>query len=210
MTWSFPAWTNKLRVLLAIGVIGGLLYVATVVNFGFSPDAVAVGYQPEQPVPFSHALHAGELAMDCRYCHNTVDRAKHAAVPPTETCMGCHLRIHEASPKLEPVRESWVEGTPVRWIRVHDLADYSYFDHSAHVAAGVGCVSCHGRIDQMAVVQQVEPLSMGWCLDCHRNPTPHLRPKHLVTQMEPLELAQLQDWQAPHIDPSRNCSTCHR
>ncbi|MCA9617753.1 MAG: cytochrome c3 family protein [Myxococcales bacterium] len=213
MRTLFPPWTNKLRALLAAGVIGGAVYLVTVVTLGFSPKATDVGYRPKQPVPFSHALHAGDLGLDCRYCHNTVERAAHAAVPATETCMACHARIHDESRKLAPVRESWATGKPVPWKKVHDLPDYAYFDHSAHVLAGVGCVSCHGRIDQMEVVHQDEPLSMGWCLDCHRDPTPHLRPPELVTAMEPL------DPRDPRVEAARvaagdraseDCSTCHR
>lgn len=210
----FPPWTNKLRNLIAIGVVGGAFFVVVFVTFGFSPKTTDVGYRPEQPVPFSHALHAGQLGMDCRYCHQSVEVAAHAAVPSTETCMGCHQRVHTESRKLLPVRESWANGQPIAWVRVHDLPDYSYFDHSAHIQSGVGCSSCHGRIDQMEVVTQVETLSMGWCLECHRNPEPHLRPVSMVTQMDwpigasPEEGARLREIHG--INPNDNCSTCHR
>jgi len=214
MQFRYPPWTNKIRFLVAAAVAGGGAYVTTVIYFGFSPLATDVGYRPEQPVPFSHAIHAGQLGMDCRYCHQTVERAAHAAIPSTETCMGCHTRIRTESPKLEPVRKSWETGEPVSWIRVHDLPDYAYFNHSAHVSKGVGCTSCHGRIDKMEVVHQSQPLSMGWCLECHRNPEPHLRPKDKITQM---------DWTPndnPHgnvgstdlatVAPPEDCSACHR
>ncbi len=125
---------------------------------------------PTQPVPYSHALHVGQLGMDCRYCHTGVEVAAAATIPPTQTCMNCHSKVRANSEKLIPIRESYATGMPVPWIRVHDLPDYVYFDHSAHVRRGVGCVSCHGRIDTMEVVFQAEPLSMGWCLECHRNP----------------------------------------
>ncbi len=211
MSLPFPPWTNKLRLLLGVGTVAGGVYLVALTGLGMSPAAIDVGYQPDQPVPFSHAVHAGELGLDCRYCHNTVEQAAHAAVPPTQTCMACHTRIHAESDKLAPLRESWADGTPVPWVRVHDLPDYAYFDHSAHVQAGVGCVSCHGRVDQMEVVHQDQPLSMGWCLDCHRDPAPHLRPPDMVTAMKPLDprdprLVAADDAAAAPED----CSTCHR
>lgn len=145
---------------------------------------VEVGYAPEQPVDYSHKLHAGDLGVDCRYCHSTVESSAFAAVPPTETCMNCHAKVRQGSPKLLGVQESWATDKPIAWVRVHNLPDYVYFDHSAHLAAGVGCVSCHGRVDQMPVVRQVEPLSMGWCLDCHRDPGPRLVDRGEVTKMD--------------------------
>ena len=185
-----------------------------------------MGYSPKQPLPFSHKVHVGELKMDCRYCHTTVDKAAHAAVPATETCVNCHgaanpdgsvanSAIHTLSEKLLPVRESQASGEPIEWERIHDLADYVYFDHSAHVNRGVSCVSCHGRVDKMDQVHQVESLSMSWCIDCHRNPEPHLRPQEFITQLDwqpeedPEELgARIRE--KLDIDPSTNCSTCHR
>ena len=185
-----------------------------------NPTTLAVGYQPVQPVPYSHALHAGKLGLDCRYCHTTVENGAFAALPPTETCMNCHRGIYPDSPKLAEIRKSYAEGTPVRWVKVHDLPDYAYFNHSAHVNAGVGCVVCHGPVNQMDVVRQVQPLNMAWCVECHRNPQPYLRPKQEVTNL---------DWVPPggdtvanrvqlgrelqkkhHIYPSTDCVTCHR
>ncbi|MFZ5833350.1 MAG: cytochrome c3 family protein [Planctomycetota bacterium] len=191
------------------------VYLVGILYYAGSPRTTDVGYQPTQPVPFSHAVHAGELGMDCRYCHNTVDRAAFAAVPPTQTCMNCHERIAPEATTLLPVRESWASGLPVPWVMVHDLPDYVYFDHSAHVARGVGCVSCHGRIDKMEEVQQVHTLAMGWCLDCHRNPEPHLRPLDAVTRMDwrPLEDQRILGARLRkeyNINPNDNCSTCHR
>ncbi|MCB9653299.1 MAG: cytochrome c3 family protein [Deltaproteobacteria bacterium] len=208
----FPPWTNHLRPLSAAAVGGGVFYAALVVTFGFSPWAVDVGYQPEQPVPYSHTLHVGQLGLDCRYCHNTVDRAKFAAIPATETCMACHARIRDESPKLTPIRESWATGQPVPWVKVHDLPDYAYFDHSAHVTKGVPCVACHGRIDQMDVVHQAQPLSMGWCLSCHRDPAPNLRPVDLVTKMDwsDTPMSSAQSAGVASVKPSTDCSTCHR
>ena len=211
----FPRWTNLARPLLAATLVAAPVYLVTLVWLGASPRTQDVGYAPRQPVPYSHALHAGELGIDCRYCHNTVESAAMAAVPPTQTCMNCHAKVRTASPKLTAVRESYATGMPVPWVKVHDLADFVYFNHSAHVVRGVGCVECHGRVDKMEVVSQVERLSMEWCLDCHRDPDAHLRPPEVVTRM---------DWVAPEdpavygrklreaggIAPSVDCWTCHR
>lgn len=224
MAVIFPKWTNRIPTLVAVGlpVAGASLVFA--IWYWFSPSFTDVGYQPQQPVPFSHALHAGELGLDCRYCHNTVEQAGQAAIPPTQTCMNCHTQVHGSdrdtsdaasySPALRPVADSWATGKPIEWVRVHMLPDYAYFNHSVHVAAGVGCASCHGRIDRMEVVRQDQPLSMGWCLDCHRDPTPHLRPLDQVTNME-WDLAN-NDYD-PSADPARvrdlnppqHCSGCH-
>ena len=191
------------------------MYATVVVAFGFSPQATDVGYEPVQPVPYSHALHVGQLGMDCRYCHTGVERAAAASVPPSQTCMNCHKTVRANSEKLIPVFESYSTGMPVEWIRVHDLPDYVYFNHSAHVRRGVGCVSCHGRIDTMEVVSQQKPLSMGWCLDCHRNPEQHLRPVEYVFQLdwvpEEDQLALGTRLRDTHdINPPQDCSTCHR
>jgi len=124
------------------------------------PVVQDTGYRPEQPVPYSHKLHAGNLNMDCYYCHNTVAKAAHAAIPSTETCMNCHTRVKSDSALLAPVRKSYATGEPVKWVKVHNLPDYAYFNHSAHVTAGVSCVSCHGRVDQMVEITQVQPLNI--------------------------------------------------
>jgi hypothetical protein len=179
----FPRWANYLLPLLLLAAAGGATYVPLVVFLGGSPQTLAVGYKPTQPVPFSHALHAGQLGMDCRYCHRTVEKAAFAAVPPSQTCMNCHTNIKSDSPRLTPIRESYSSGNPVQWKKIHDLPDYAYFNHSAHINKGVGCVTCHGRIDKMEVVEQVKPLSMAWCIECHRNPENNLRPREEVTNM---------------------------
>ena len=171
-----------------------------------------------KPIPFSHKLHAGELGMDCRYCHNTVEHTQHAAIPPTETCMNCHAQIHPQSEKLQPLFKSYETGEPIEWVRVHDLAQFAYFNHSAHVTRGVSCVECHGRIDTMEVLYQHESLSMGWCLECHRNPVPHVRNPDLVTQLDwgldmsaAERIADSESWLAiNNLNPSQDCSTCHR
>ena len=216
-SFSFPKWIDDLRPLLAAVGLGLPVVIVLLFWYGGSPATTDVGYAPHQPVPYSHALHAGQLGIDCRYCHTTVEVAAHAAIPPTQTCMNCHTNIRATSPKLALVRESALSGMPVPWVRVHDLPDFVYFNHSAHVRRGVGCVECHGRIDKMEVVHQAKKLSMGWCLDCHRHPDTHLRDPRFVTQM---------DWAPPagttraaygrtiretlKLDPSEDCSTCHR
>ncbi|MEM1010594.1 MAG: cytochrome c3 family protein [Planctomycetota bacterium] len=179
----FPRWANFLLPVMIVAVGGGALYAPTFAGLALHPDTLNIGYQPEQPVHYSHALHVGQLGMDCKYCHTTVEKAAFAAVPPTQTCMNCHSNVATAEPTLNKVRESWATGEPIEWIKIHDLADYSYFNHSAHVNAGVGCYSCHGRVDQMEVVYQAQPLNMGWCLQCHREPEKFLRPREQVTSM---------------------------
>jgi menaquinone reductase, multiheme cytochrome c subunit len=211
----FPRWANKTKQLAGAVLGGAPLYLTGLIWYGASPKTTDVGYMPHQPVPYSHALHAGEMGLDCRYCHNTVEGAAHAAIPPTETCMNCHARVHTKSPKLLPVRESWAKDEPVEWVKVHDLPDYVYFNHSAHVTRGVPCVSCHGRVDQMVEVFQQETLSMGWCLDCHRAPENHLREPELVTKMDykpPKDQVThgLELRKKYNINPSTDCSTCHR
>ena len=181
----------------------------------FSPNYTDVGYRPEQPVPFSHKLHAGELGMDCRYCHSAVEVSSHSNVPSTAVCMNCHQFIKTDSPLLEVVRESFNNQTPIEWVRVHNLPDYAYFNHAAHVRAGVGCESCHGNIAQMEVVMQSQPLSMGWCLDCHRSPQEFLRPPDKVTTMGWQADSNHEQWvktfiENNHIAPPVDCSGCHR
>ena len=168
---------RRLAVLL-LGIVP--IYLVALVAYGGSPKTTDVGYAPEQPVPYSHALHAGDLGIDCRYCHTNVETAAHVEIPPTETCMNCHSKIRAQSPKLLPVRESYATGMPVPWIKVHDLPDYAYFDHSAHVNKGVGCTTCHGPVDTMPLVMQRSSLQMEWCLECHRAPERFLRPKEQV------------------------------
>jgi hypothetical protein len=213
--FRFPRWSNLLGPATAVVAAGGLLYLVVLVTLVFHPRNSAIGYAPAQPVPFSHALHAGELGLDCRYCHTTVERAAQASVPTAETCMNCHATIFTESAKLLLVREAHATGKAIPWIRVHDVPDYAYFDHSAHIRAGVGCVSCHGRIDRMTVVSQQMPLTMSWCLDCHRRPEPHLRPPDQVTRMDwtpdedPSVLGRRLR-EVHGINPSTDCTTCHR
>ncbi len=211
----FPKWTNKLRELSAVLALGGLVYVVVLFTALFSPETSAIGYAPEQPVPYSHALHAGDLDIDCRYCHTSVESSARANLPPTATCMNCHATIKTQSDKLALVRASFDTGTPIPWVAVHDLPDFVYFNHAGHVQSGVSCVSCHGRVDRMEVVAQAAPLNMGWCLECHRAPEANLRPVEFVTDLawvpdeDPVVLGTR--LRAEHrINPSTDCTTCHR
>lgn len=213
----FPRWANKTRSLAGVLLGAAPLYLTGLIWYGASPKTTDVGYEPRQPVPYSHALHVGELGLDCRYCHNTVEQAAHAAIPATDTCMNCHARVWTKSDNLLAVRESQASGQPIEWVKVHDLPDYVYFNHSAHVTRGVGCVSCHGRVDQMEEVYQVQPLSMSWCLQCHRQPEANLRPPEEVTNMnwtppggaDPIEYGKMLREQN-NLHPPTDCSTCHR
>ena len=169
----------------------------------------------EQPIQFSHQHHAGGIGIDCRYCHTSVEKAASAGIPPTKTCMNCHAQIWLNSPFLEPVRESFRTDTPLRWTRVHDLPDFVYFNHSVHVKKGMGCSTCHGRVDRMPLMYQKASLQMEWCLDCHRNPEKYVRPREAVFRMdyEPpsnqLEFGR-ELVHAYDIRSLTNCSTCHR
>ncbi len=222
MAQLFPRKANALPAVSLLGALGGGLLLIGVVWYYFSPKFYEVGYQPDQPVPYSHALHAGQLGMDCRYCHSHVEQSTYANIPPTQTCMNCHAQIKTEALSLLPVRASWATGEPIEWVQVTHLPDYAHFPHDAHIAVGVGCESCHGRIDQMPVVYVAEPLSMGWCLECHREPEEHLRDPALVTRMGYAEEvresdetyrayieANLARIAAEGINPPENCSACH-
>ncbi len=213
--FQFPRWTDALRPLLGIAAVLTPTYVVALFVYGASADTLQVGYQPEQPIPFSHALHAGKLGMDCRYCHNTVETADMAAIPPLATCMNCHKSIHPNSPKLQLLRDAFEGGEPVRWVKVHDLPEFASFSHAPHLTAGVSCVECHGRVDQMERVETVKSLSMGWCLECHRNPAPNLRPREHVfdlawTTEEDRQVLGERLIKEHGIHPRQDCSTCHR
>ncbi len=176
MPQLFPRWTNTLPLKIAICLVLLGTGVTAAVWITFTPKYTRVGYQPGQPVPFSHRIHVGELGMDCRHCHSFAESSSHSNVPTAEACMNCHRQVKAQSPKLAPVREAYATGKPVEWVRVHKAPDYVYFNHSVHLNRGISCQDCHGQIDKMDVVHQAEPQSMGWCLDCHRNPSKSLRP----------------------------------
>jgi len=215
MAQILPPWINRLPLVAAVGGLVATVAVVGGIWYWFSPKFTDAGYRPVQPVPYSHKLHVGDLGLDCRYCHASVEVSPVANVPPTSACMNCHRLVKRDSPLLEPIRDSASSGRPMRWVRVHKLPDYAYFNHRAHIAAGIGCVSCHGRIDEMDVVMQMQPLSMSWCLDCHRNPGPNRRPVSEVTNMKwapPKDAsalaAKLQQERPVH--PPIECSGCHR
>ncbi len=227
----FPRWINKFLAVFGLLALAGGGYAGTLL-LGLTDDVTLnPGYMPTQPVPFSHKIHAGELKMDCRYCHVNVEKAAHASVPPTATCINCHSPIgpdgapalsavHPASEKLRPIHESWESGEngeSVPWKRIHRLPDFVYFDHSAHVTRGVSCVSCHGRIDTMDKVYQAKELSMAWCLECHNNPAEHIRPVEHITKLdwEPEDGRTRAEIGAELIEekgihPRTNCAVCHR
>ena len=167
-------------------VLTGLIVIAlgvTLDQLQRSPWVTRQGQRADQPVPFSHKHHVMGLGIQCQYCHTSVERSSYAGIPPTKTCMNCHAQIWTNAQLLEPVRESWATGESIRWIRVHDLPDYVYFNHSIHVNKGIGCSSCHGRVDLMPIMYQENSLQMEWCLNCHRNPAKNLRPTNEIYNM---------------------------
>lgn len=217
MTQIFSPSADTWLRLLALGMfaaLGGGL--AVVIAFARSDYYTGANiHPPDQPVPFSHEHHVGGLGIDCRYCHTSVADGPRAGLPPTHTCMTCHSQIWTNAQLLEPVRQSWAQEKPIVWQRVNNLPDFVYFNHSAHLAAGVGCVSCHGRIDEMEVVMQDQPLTMGWCLDCHRDPAPSVRDPADVTVMswkpdlsKSGQTAVAKNGRTLH--PPTHCSGCHR
>jgi hypothetical protein len=167
-----------------------------------------------QPVPFSHEHHVSGLGIDCRYCHTSVEKSSFAGLPPTRTCMNCHSQIWVNSPMLEPVRESFRSGKSIQWTRVHNLPEFVYFDHSIHIRQGIGCVSCHGRVDQMPLTRQTATLYMEWCLECHRAPERFVRPRDKVFDMAWQPDDQIQQGRQLvkdyGIKSRTDCSTCHR
>lgn len=171
-----------------------------------------------QPVQFSHKHHVGDDGIDCRYCHTSVETSASAGMPPTKTCMNCHSQLFSTTTYLEPVRNSWKTGIPIHWTRIYDLPDYVYFNHSIHIAKGVGCATCHGRVDQMPLITQVSSLQMEWCIQCHRAPEKYLRPRSQIFNMaytppsnqEALGLRLKKEYNVQGSDVLTSCSTCHR
>lgn len=166
------------------GIIGaglGVFVLATVGFFGMQNRVTDVGYRPQQPIAFSHKMHAGDNAIPCQYCHAGVEKSEHSPVPPLSTCMGCHVAVGIDNPKVEPLRKAWEEGRSIEWRRVHKLPDYVFFNHSRHIRAQIDCKSCHGAVEEQGVVAQNKPLSMGWCLDCHRNPEQNIVPARMIS-----------------------------
>ena len=185
--------------------------VAAGVWYYFTPKYTRVGYQPKQPVAFSHDIHANQLGVDCRYCHSDVEKSWFSNIPSSTTCMNCHSLVAKDSPKLELVRESFRTGKPIPWVQIHKTPDYVYFNHSVHVNRGISCVKCHGEINHMDEVFHAKPLSMSFCVDCHREPEKDIRPNEFVTQLDwkgSVDGAKLvHDWK---VQPGQSCSTCHR
>jgi hypothetical protein len=214
MAALFPRWTNTAtRIVLVVGALVGVGLLAAPMIYARSPYATGEDEPLLQPIAFDHRHHVGDDEIPCLYCHEGAERGAYAGVPPTERCMGCHAQIWNDSPSIAPLRESVRTGLPIRWQRVHSLPDFVYFDHSIHVNRGIGCASCHGRVDRMAAVYQVERLTMQWCLDCHRDPAPNLRPRDQITNMSwgppsPEQISEL----ARQYQPRRltHCTTCHR
>jgi cytochrome c7-like protein/class III cytochrome C family protein len=218
MAQVFPPKMNILsKASIVVGALlaGGVLTL--LLGLARSPYVNMVGVVREQPVPFSHKHHVNGLGIDCRYCHTSVEDVAFAGIPAVKTCMTCHSQIWTEAPILEPIRTSYRTDKAIEWIRVHDLPDFVYFNHSIHVRKGVGCVSCHGRVDQMPLMRKVNSLDMQWCIACHKQPEQQLRPREAVFQMdwEPegdqlaLGKTLLDEY---HIDKAKllNCSICHR
>ena len=219
MSQIFHRSTNywsKFSIVLALAFVGFLGWV--VVTMSWSGYTTGQGVIKDQPVQFSHAHHVGAMGIDCRYCHTTVEESAFANIPPTKTCMNCHSQIWTNAPILEPVRASFRDGTPLRWTRVHDLPDFVYFNHSIHVKQGVGCATCHGPVDRMPLMYQEAPLTMMWCLNCHRNPAKYVRPRDQVYNMawqRPADDPELgarlvRDYKIGSVEQLTSCSTCHR
>ena len=178
-----PSADSIVRILLLSILVGPFVLIGIAYAVMRSPYVTGQNVTMKQPVPFSHAHHAGDLAIDCRYCHTGVEKSSFAGLPPTTTCMTCHSQLFTNEPMLAPVRQSLAERMPIHWQRVHRLPDYVYFDHSIHIAKGVGCTTCHGPVDTMPLMRQQAPLTMGWCLSCHRDPKPYLRPQGEVFRL---------------------------
>lgn len=240
MSLVFPEVSNSIP--RAVGAALGLVFVGVVcgITYYFTPKFWEVGYQPEQPVLYSHQIHVAKLGMDCRYCHTHVEDGRHANIPDTATCMNCHTgevgvggylnatlwKAHEINPNLVKVRSAYASGEPIRWKRVHKLPDYAHFPHSVHVKAGISCYSCHGNIHQQAEVRQVQSLSMGWCLECHRAPEKHMVAADPVGSIGTHGITDLGHWakqlaakdqvekglelvRAKRIEPPQDCGACH-
>jgi hypothetical protein len=222
MSDVFPKWTNRLPRQIIIGALLAGSAVTAGVTYYFTPKYTRVGYEPIQPVPFQHSVHVAQVGLDCRYCHNAVEKAWYSNIPATAVCMNCHNQVLKDDPRLELVRQSAATGEPIPWVQIHKMPDFVYFNHSVHVNRGVSCVECHGQINQMDEVYHAKPLSMSFCLDCHRNPALHLRRLDKITdldwkasrnprEVEAVQLAKgtaiVHDW---NVQSLQTCSTCHR
>lgn len=215
MSQIFKPSTNTLA---RVSIFGAVFFVAILLwifaELNRSAWATRQGVIRKQPVPFSHDHHTAALGISCLYCHTSVEDSAFAGIPPTATCMNCHKLVWNDSPMLEPVRESYRTGQPIEWVRVNDLPDFVYFNHSIHVAKGVGCVTCHGRVDQMPLMLQATSLQMEWCLDCHRQPEKYVRPRseiyNMTWQAEDQETLGAKLVEEYAIESRMSCSACHR
>lgn len=213
----FPKWSNNVprNAIIALSIV--VLAIISGMTYYLTPKYSDVGYQPIQPVAFDHSLHVGQLGIDCRYCHTFVDKSSFSNIPDAATCMNCHNQILPDSPALAPIRESVASGNPVKWVKIHSMPDYVYFNHAVHVNRGVSCVECHGKVNEMSVVFRDKSLTMQFCLDCHRNPEKALRPLDKVYDLDwKAESPEAQrkmgekfvhDWK---VNPPVSCSGCHR
>ena len=219
MSQVFPKSANAWSKASIIALVFLLIAVGNIVLMIQRSDFVTSANQfIEQPVQFSHQHHAGGIGIECRYCHTSVEVSPSAGIPPTKTCINCHSQIWNTSPYLEPVRASFRDDRPLNWIRVHDLPDFVYFNHSIHVRKGVGCETCHGRVDRMPLMIQKSSLQMEWCLDCHRDPAKYVRPRSEITTMgyvpakaqAELGAELVREYKIADRERLTNCSVCHR
>lgn len=213
----FSKKSNSAPRKILIAIVSVFTALTAALTYYATPKYTHVGYQPIQPVLFEHDLHVGQLGLDCRYCHTSVDKSAVAGIPATSTCMNCHNSILTDSSALAPVRESYASGNPIPWVRIHNLPDYVYFNHAVHVNRGISCVECHGQVNEMNIVHQDKSLSMLFCLECHRDPAAAIRPLDEVYNLDwkpRSEEAQriagtafVHDWK---VHPPESCSGCHR
>lgn len=217
MSDIFPKWTNKLplQILLGAALVGTVGTLG--VTYYFTPKYARVGYQPIQPVAFPHSTHADQLGIDCRYCHNGVEKSWYSNVPGAATCMNCHNQVLANDPRLALVRESAATGKPIEWVQIHKTPDYVYFNHSVHVNRGISCVHCHGQVNKMDEVRHAQPFSMTFCLECHRDPGAKIRPQSEVFNLnwDPKSVGFTPDkgQKMVHnmkVESLQNCSACHR
>jgi hypothetical protein len=207
-------WLARFSIIAVIGVMG--LLFSILLNINRIDYVSEVGVAIDQPVPFSHKHHVEAIGIDCRYCHTSVEESAFAGIPPVETCMTCHSLIWTEAPNLEPIRTAWRDEKPLQWNRVHDLPDFVYFRHNIHIAKGIGCTSCHGAINEMPLVWVENALNMEWCLDCHRNPEKHIRPRERVFDVhwtppadQEAQGLQLVEEYDVRVSQLTDCSVCH-
>lgn len=203
----------RVSTVLAVGLVAFI--AAWLVVYPRTPYATGLDDQPVQPIDFDHRHHVGDLGIDCLYCHTGAEDSPYAGVPPTSTCMNCHAQVWNRSPMTGEVRQRYFLDRPIHWVRVNNLPDFVFFDHSIHVNKGVGCVTCHGRVDTMPTISQRADMTMAFCIDCHRNPAPRLRPKEEVTNMtwvanEDRQVLGEKLMKLYDVKTRTSCTTCHR